>query len=42
MTTAGETRRRTPPSLAGKRDRWSWLVIPATVFLAAFFLVLCW
>ncbi|MDF2734889.1 MAG: transporter permease [Chloroflexota bacterium] len=39
MTTAGETRRRTPPSLAGKRDRWSWLVIPATVFLAAFFLV---
>jgi putative spermidine/putrescine transport system permease protein len=40
MSTAGEARRRSWPSLAGaRRDRWSWLVIPATVFLAAFFVV---
>ena len=40
MSSTGEARRRTWPSLAGvRRDGWSWLVIPATVFLAAFFLV---
>jgi ABC-type spermidine/putrescine transport system permease subunit I len=40
MSSTGEARRRAWPSLAGvRRDRWSWLVIPATVFLAAFFFV---
>jgi putative spermidine/putrescine transport system permease protein len=40
MSTAGEARRRTWPSLAGLRvDRWSILVLPAVVFLAAFFLI---
>jgi ABC-type spermidine/putrescine transport system permease subunit I len=40
MSSPGEARRRAWPSLAGaRRDRWSWLVIPATVFLAAFFVV---
>ncbi len=40
MSSTGEARRRGWPSLAGaRRDRWSWLVIPATVFLAAFFVV---
>jgi putative spermidine/putrescine transport system permease protein len=42
MTTAGEARGRSRPRLAGvrrSRGSWSWLVIPATIFLAAFFLV---
>jgi ABC-type spermidine/putrescine transport system permease subunit I len=43
MSGTGEARRRVWPSLAGIRpgrgNGWSWLVIPATVFLAAFFLV---
>jgi putative spermidine/putrescine transport system permease protein len=40
MSTAGEARRRNRPGLAGlKVDRWSLLVLPAVVFLAAFFLI---
>jgi ABC-type spermidine/putrescine transport system permease subunit I len=40
MTTAGEARSRTWPSLAGVRpDRWGLLVLPAVLFLAVFFLV---
>ena len=40
MATSGAARRRTWPSLAGAgRGGWSWLVIPAIVFLAVFFLV---
>jgi ABC-type spermidine/putrescine transport system permease subunit I len=43
MSSTGEARRRAWPSLAGVRrgrgNGWSWLVIPATVFLAAFFFV---
>jgi putative spermidine/putrescine transport system permease protein len=40
MTSSGEARRRPRPGLAGIRgDRWSLLVLPAVVFLGAFFLV---
>jgi len=40
MSVAGEARRPLAPSLAGlARDRWSWLALPAVVFLAAFFLI---
>jgi len=40
MSATGEARRRPRPSLAGLRvDRWSLLVVPAVVFLGAFFLV---
>jgi putative spermidine/putrescine transport system permease protein len=40
MTTAGKARSRSWPSLAGVRaDRWGLLVVPAVVFLAAFFLI---
>jgi putative spermidine/putrescine transport system permease protein len=40
MSATGEARSRPRPSLAGLRvDRWSVLVVPAVVFLAAFFLV---
>jgi ABC-type spermidine/putrescine transport system permease subunit I len=39
-TTAGEARSRTLPGLAGLRlDRWSWLALPAVIFLATFFLI---
>jgi putative spermidine/putrescine transport system permease protein len=39
-STAGQVRRRTWPRLAGLgRDRWSWLALPAVVFLATFFLI---
>jgi putative spermidine/putrescine transport system permease protein len=40
MSETVEARRRRWPSLAGfGRDRWSWLVLPAVAFLAAFFLI---
>lgn len=40
MTAASEVRRRRLPSLAGIRsNRWSWLVVPAVVFLVTFFLI---
>ena len=40
MSATGEARNRPRPSLAGLRvDRWSLLVVPAVVFLGAFFLV---
>ncbi len=39
MSTTGKARRPWSGLIGARRDRWSWLVVPAMVFLVAFFLV---
>ena len=39
MSTIGKARRPWAGLTGARRDRWSWLVVPAVLFLVAFFLV---